>query len=60
MPGKYIRDEGAADKAKQDADTEGHGMLIDPSTSRDLARGRAKDVERESLKRNREKEARGR
>lgn len=60
MPGKHIRDDSAADKGDQDTDTEGHNMLISPSAGRDLQRARSKDLDREALKRNREKEARGR
>ena len=42
----------------EEADTEGHGLLVDPGMARDLARGRAADVDRASRDRQRQKEAR--
>jgi hypothetical protein len=62
MPGKTpgghrIDDDKDRDQA---SDTEGHNMMINPGAGRDLARGRAKEVEREARDRQRAKEARGR
>lgn len=62
MPGKTPGGQRDADKADHDktSDTEGHSMMINPGAGRDLARGRAKEIEREAKNRQREKEARGR
>ena len=38
-------------------DVEGHNMLIHPGIQADMARNRAKDLEREARERNRAKEA---
>ncbi len=43
-----------------DNDTEGHSMLLDPSTARHLARSREQEVQRGTRDRQREKDARGR
>ena len=43
-----------------DDDTEGHSMLLDPSTARHLARARDQEIERAARDRQRQKEARGR
>lgn len=40
-----------------DADVEGHSMMINPTLASDVARVRSKDVEREAQQRNRAKEA---
>ena len=50
----------APDERQQGEDVEGHNMWIGPTVSRDLARSRSKDVEREARERQRAKEAKGR
>jgi hypothetical protein len=50
----------APDERQQSEDVEGHNMWIGPTVSRDLARSRSKDVEREARERQRAKEAKGR
>ncbi len=41
-------------------DTEGHSMMVDPTTARQLARAKEQDVDRSARERQRQKEARGR
>lgn len=63
MPRKSVRasDEDVRELDKKpDEDTEGHSMLLDPSTARHLARSREQDVQRGARDRQREKEARKR
>ncbi|MBA2569912.1 MAG: hypothetical protein H0V04_01890 [Chloroflexi bacterium] len=43
-----------------DDDTEGHSLMLDPTTARQLARAKDQDVDRASRDRQRQKEARGR
>lgn len=38
-------------------DVEGHGMFLDPTLARDVARLRSRDIDREVRDRNRAKEA---
>jgi hypothetical protein len=40
-------------------DTEGHSLMIDPTTARQLARVKEQDVDRASRDRQRQKDARG-
>ena len=54
------QDRSASDERQQSEDVEGHNMWIGPTVSRDLARSRSKDVEREARERQRAKEAKGR
>jgi hypothetical protein len=51
-------DEKPAETPEQD--TEGHGMWISPTLSRDLATSRSRDIEREARERQRAKESRSR
>jgi hypothetical protein len=43
--------------ATEGEDTEGHNMWINPSSGRDVARGRNADIERQVRDRQREKDA---
>ena len=61
MPNKYLKaqepqvpDEGTG---SDEADTEGHNMWINPSSGRDVARGRNADIERQVRDRQRQKDA---
>jgi hypothetical protein len=63
MPRKLVRasDDDARELDKPaDEDTEGHNMLLDPSTARHLARSREQEIQRGARDRQREKEARRR
>jgi hypothetical protein len=50
----------ASDERQQSDDVEGHNMWIGPTVSRDLARSRSKELERQARDRQRAKEAKGR
>ncbi|MDQ3553528.1 MAG: hypothetical protein M3395_03845 [Chloroflexota bacterium] len=41
-------------------DTEGHSLMVDPTTARQLSRAKEQDVDRAARDRQRQKEARGR
>lgn len=44
--------------AGDESDTEGHAFLVDPISTRQIARDRAAEIEREARERQRRKEAR--
>jgi hypothetical protein len=46
------------DEATDDSDTEGHAFLVDPISSRQIARDRSAEIERAARERQRQKEAR--
>ena len=46
------------DEARDSEDVEGHNMWIGPTVSRDLARNRSKELEREARDRQRSKDTR--
>lgn len=69
MPGRKMEPEGARRRGPEDdtakkrgpadeTDTEGHAFLVDPISTRQIARDRAADIEREARERQRRKEAR--
>ncbi len=41
-------------------DTEGHSLMIDPTTARQLSRAKEQDIDRAARERQRQKDARGR
>ena len=45
-------------QATDDSDTEGHAFLVDPISSRQIARDRSAEIERAARERQRQKEAR--
>jgi hypothetical protein len=45
-------------QATDDTDTEGHAFLVDPISSRQIARDRSAEIERAARERQRQKEAR--
>ena len=47
-----------AKKRAEESDTEGHVFLVDPISSRQIARDRSAEIEREARERQRRKEAR--
>jgi hypothetical protein len=47
-------------RPEQEDDTEGHSLLVDPASARQLSRARDQDVERQARDRQRQREARGR
>ncbi len=48
----------ASESPTEEQDTEGHGLLLDPSMARQLDRARSADIDRAARDRRREKEAR--